>query len=135
MGRILAIDYGGKRSGIAVTDSLQIAAHGLAAVATTELIDFLIVYLSEEKVDKIIVGLPHHPDGNPSSNAGEIERFAKNLRKKVKVEVELFDESYTSRDARGIILGSGAGKKKRRDKSLVDKVAAILILQRYLNHI
>ncbi len=135
MGRIMAIDYGRKRTGIAVTDSLQIAAHGLSPLPTDRLMDFLKGYLKEEEVEKIVVGLPHHPDGKPSSNAEEIVRFAKNLEKSLGVDVVLFDESYTSKDAKTLILASGAKKKKRRDKGLVDKIAAVLILQQYLNHI
>lgn len=135
MGRIMAIDYGRKRTGIAVTDSLQIAAHGLSTLPTDRLMDFLKGYLKEEKVEKIVVGLPHHPDGKPSSNADEIVRFSKNLEKSLGVDVVLFDESYTSKDAKTLILASGAKKKKRRDKGLVDKIAAVLILQQYLNHI
>ena len=135
MGRIMAIDYGRKRTGIAVTDSLQIAAHGLSPLPTDRLMDFLKGYLKEEEVEKIVVGLPHHPDGKPSSNADEIVRFSKNLEKSLGVDVVLFDESYTSKDAKTLILASGAKKKKRRDKGLVDKIAAVLILQQYLNHI
>ena len=135
MGRIMAIDYGRKRTGIAVTDSLQIAAHGLSTLPTAQLMDFLKNYLVEEEVETIVVGLPHHPDGKPSSNADEIVRFSENLKKSLGIDIVLFDESYTSKDARTLILASGAKKKKRRDKGLVDKIAAVLILQQYLNHI
>ena len=136
MKRIMAIDYGEKRCGIAVTDSLQIAAHGLETLPTGKLLDFLRVYTKDEVVEKIVIGLPHHPDGTPSSNAATIEKFAQKISRLFpQIAVELFDESYSSRDAREVILNSGAGKKKRRDKELVDKVAAVLILQRYLKHI
>lgn len=136
MGRILAIDYGRKKTGIAVTDTLKIAAHGLETQQTIKLFDFLAKYLAQEDVDLIIVGLPRHPDGNLSSNADEIKKFVDKIKTSFpEIEVELVDESYTSRDAKEVILKSGAGRKKRRDKELVDKVAAVLILQRYLNHI
>ncbi|TVR79953.1 MAG: Holliday junction resolvase RuvX [Saprospirales bacterium] len=136
MGRIMALDYGRNKTGVAVTDTLRIAAHGLPTLQTEKVLDFLNQYVSKEDLDLIIVGLPRHPDGNLSSNAPEIDKFAKKIRKLFpEIKVELVDESYTSRDAKELILKSGAGRKKRRDKELVDKVAAVLILQRYLNHI
>ncbi|TVQ49819.1 MAG: Holliday junction resolvase RuvX [Saprospirales bacterium] len=136
VGRILAIDYGSKKSGLASTDSLKIAAHGLKTIATVELIDFLISYTSVEDVEEIVIGLPRHADGNLSGNANEILKFGDQLKKLFpKLKISFFDESYSSVEARKRILESGAKKKKRRDKSLVDKIAAVIILQSYLGHI
>jgi len=136
LGRILAIDYGSKKSGIAVTDSLKIAAHGLETIVTSELIGFLKSYMLVESVEEIVLGLPRHPDGNLSGNAEEIMDFGSQLEKHFpEVNIVLFDESYSSVEARKRILESGARKKKRRDKSLVDKIAAVIILQTYLGHI
>lgn len=136
MGRILAIDYGSKKSGLAATDSLKIAAHGLVAIPTIELIDFLRSYMLVEKVEELVIGLPRHPDGNLSGNAKEILNFGDQLQKHFpKLKITFFDESYSSVEAKKRILESGAKKKKRRDKSLVDKIAAVIILQTYLGHI
>ena len=136
MGRILAIDYGSKKSGLAVTDSLKIAAHGVRTVATDELIDFLSSYTLVEEVEEIVIGLPRHADGNLSSNAAEILKFGDQLKKLYpNLKITFFDESYSSVEAKKRILESGAKKKKRRDKSLVDKIAAVIILQTYLGHI
>jgi putative holliday junction resolvase len=136
MGRIMALDIGQHKTGIAVTDSLQIAAHGLRTIPTSELLEFLSDYTSGEAIEQILVGLPHHPDGTLSSNADFIQKIAKKIARKFgEIEIEFVDESYSSRDARAAILGSGAKRKKRRDKELVDKIAAVIILQRYLKHI
>ena len=135
MSRILAIDYGTKKTGLAATDPLQIIVTGLDTVATSELLPFLKRYTSEEHVSKIIIGYPYHPDGNPAQLAPVIEKLALQLRKQFPtIEVEFHDESLTSKQAKEIILSSGYKKKKRRDKTLVDKVSAILILQDYLKH-
>lgn len=137
MGRIMAIDYGSKRCGLAVTDSLQIAAHGLTTLPNNELLGFIVNYIKEESLEKIVVGYPHHPDGTPSKNTPEIDKFVKKLKAVLPPDIAVtpFDESYSSVDAKKIILSSGLRQKKRRDKTLVDKVSAIIILQRYLNHI
>ena len=133
MGRILGIDYGTKRTGIATTDPLKIIATGLETVATDALIDYLSRYLAEEEVECIVVGMPLHPDGNPAQIAPEVERFVKKIRQLFpQVQVITWDERYTSEDAKRIILQSGARKQKRRDKSLVDKISAALILEDYL---
>lgn len=133
MGRILAIDFGLKRTGIAVTDPLKIIASGLTTVPTAEVMVFLEKYCSEEEVECFVLGLPLHPDGNPAQIAGQADLFAEQLRKKFPDHpVFRQDERYTSNDAKRIILQSGAKKQKRRDKALVDKVAAALILEQYM---
>jgi putative Holliday junction resolvase len=137
MSRILAIDFGLKRTGIAVTDPLRIIASGLTTVSTTEAMDFLINYCMAEEVECFVVGLPMHHDGNPAQIAPQADEFAAQLQKQFPDKPVLrFDERYTSKEASQIILQSGAKKSKRRDKALVDKVAAALILERYMekNH-
>ena len=137
MGRILAIDYGLKRTGIAVTDPLKIIASGLTTVPTAEVLDFLKKYCSTEDVESFVVGLPLYPDGNPAQVAPQADAFAKRLRE-LFPEKMVFrqDERNTSNDAKKIILQSGVKKQKRRDKTLVDKIAAALILEQYMqeNH-
>ena len=133
MARILAIDYGTKRTGLAVTDPLQIIANGLDTVATSELEDYLQRYLEQEEVEAIVVGEPFYPDGNPAQIHHLVVGFVRRLKKLFPdIEVVTHDERFTSEEARQVILQSGARKKKRRDKSLVDKVSAVLILQDYL---
>ena len=133
MARILAIDYGTKRTGLAVTDPLQIIANGLDTVATSELEDYLRRYLEQEEVEAIVVGEPFYPDGNPAQIHHLVVGFVRRLKKLFPdIEVVTHDESYTSEEAKQIILQSGAKRKKRRDKGLVDKVSAVLILQDYL---
>jgi putative Holliday junction resolvase len=133
MGRILAIDFGLKRTGIAVTDPLKIIASALTTVPTAEVMDFLEKYCSQEEVECFVVGLPLYPDGNPAQIAGQADRFSEQLQKKFPAQpVVRQDERNTSNDAKLIILQSGIKKQKRRDKSLVDKVAAALILEQYM---
>lgn len=136
MGRILGIDYGKKRSGVSATDISKIIVTGIGTYETNKLMDFLIGYIQTEKVEKIVFGLPVHKDGNFTLLKVDIDKFVANFKKQFpEIEVDFADESYTSSDARSIIFQSGIGKKKRRNKALVDKVSAVLILQRYLNHI
>lgn len=133
MGRILAIDYGLKRTGVAVTDPLKIIASALKTVPTTELLDFLMEYCAQEEVECIVVGLPLYPDGNPAQIAPHVDAFAEKLKKLFPGKpVIRQDERNTSNDAKRIILQSGIKKQKRRDKSLVDKIAAALILEQYM---
>lgn len=132
----MAIDYGTKRIGLAVSDLLQIIATGLDTVPTKEIFDFLKDYMQREPVNKIVIGEPLHLDGNPTYVTPLVHEFADKIRKLYpNVEVILQDERFTSSDAKRIIIQSGAKKKKRRDKSLVDKVSAILILQEYMESI
>ena len=133
MSRILAIDYGAKRTGVAVTDTMQIIANGLDTVATKDLFDFLKAYLDREKVELIIVGLPVQNNGEASENQKRIIPFDNRLRKLYPdIGIEYYDERFTSVLAHRTILDSGIGKKKRQDKELVDKISATIILQDYL---
>lgn len=133
MGRIIAIDFGLKRTGIAVTDPLKIIASGLTTVPTAEALAFLKKYCAEEPVEGFVVGLPLHPDGNPAQIAPEADAFTAHLRK-LFPEIPVFrqDERYTSNEAKRIILESGIKKQKRRDKTRVDKIAAALILEQFM---
>ena len=136
MARILSIDYGRKRCGIAVTDPLQIIVNGLETVERDRLIDYLKDYFISEEVEKIVLGEPFHPDGNPAQMAPEIRNFAKKLKKIwPEIEVVLHDESYTSSEAEKILVQTTKEKERRQNKGLVDRVSAVLILQDYLNHI
>lgn len=133
MARILGIDYGLKRTGIATTDPLQIIASSLDTVATDELMDFLKKYTEQEEVEAIIFGEPLHKDGNPTHVAKAIYKFIKKVNKEFpNLKVELQDERYSSAEAKKVIFNSGAKKKKRRDKALVDKVSAALILEEWM---
>lgn len=137
MARIMGIDYGTKKTGIAVTDSLQIICSGLDTIPTLSLYDFIKKYLETEEVEKIVVGMPLHEDGNPAQIAHLVVGFIRKLRKLYPaIEVVEWDERGSSKAAKEVILLSGTKKSKRRDKSLVDKIAAALILQDYMeqNH-
>lgn len=135
MSRIMGIDYGTKRTGIAVTDPLQIIASALTTVPTHELFDFIAKYLKEEEVEAIVVGEPMYPDGNPAQIADQVKGFVNKLRKQYPdIQVFMQDERYTSNMAKQIILQSGANRKKRQDKALVDKVSAAIILEDFLNN-
>lgn len=136
MARIMGIDYGGKRTGISVTDSLQIAVHPYKTVLTSELFSIIKNYFKEEEVELVVFGHPKHADGNDTYLMTEIKTFAERLKKEFPdLKVDYQDEAYSSSDAKEIILKSGVNKKARRNKSKVDLISAILILQRYLNHI
>ena len=132
--RIVSIDYGKKRTGLAVTDPLQIIANGLAPVSTSEQFDFLKSYVSKEQVERIVVGKPIQPNGMPSENMARVEQFVNRWRKAVPdIPVEYYDERFTSVLAHKAILDSGIGKKARREnKGLVDEVSATIILQDWM---
>lgn len=133
MGRILAIDYGRKRSGVAVTDTLQIVANGLTTVASHELEAFLTRYTSQEKVDKIIIGLPKQMNNEYSESMKYIEPFVNRLRKVMPdMPVEMYDERFTSVLAHRAMLDGGMKKMARRDKAIVDEISATIILNDYL---
>lgn len=133
MARILAIDYGSKRVGLAVTDPNQMIATGLATVDTKEIIVFLKTYIGKEPVERFIVGDAMHLDGTPAQSAPMIEAFIKILQKEFpEIPVGRIDERFTSKMAFQTMIDSGIGKMKRRDKKLVDKISAVLILQSYL---
>ncbi|ERJ81131.1 RNAse H domain protein, YqgF family [Prevotella disiens JCM 6334 = ATCC 29426] len=134
MGRILSVDYGKKRTGLAVTDPLQIIANGLMTVATSELFDFLKDYVQRENVECIVVGRPTQLNGQPSENLSRVEQFVNRWRKAMPlIPVEYYDERFTSALAQQAILAGGVKKKTRRgDKGLVDEVSATIILQDYM---
>ena len=133
MGRILAIDYGTKRTGIAVSDPLQIIAGGLETVPTNTLMQWLKSYIGQEKVDTIVVGKPTQMNGRPSESMAYIEPFVGSLKKEFpEIAVEWYDERFTSRMAQRTIIEAGISKMKRRDKALVDRVSATIILQSYM---
>lgn len=134
MARILALDYGGKRTGVAITDELQLIASGLTTVATSELMDFLKKYFAEEKVELVLVGEPKQRDGAPSNIETEIKKFLTKFAKAFPtMPVERVDERYTSKMAFQTMIDSGLKKKQRRNKALVDEISATIILQDYLN--
>lgn len=136
MSRIMGIDYGKKRTGLSVTDPLKIIVSGLDTVETEKLHSFLKDYFNKETVEKIVIGLPVHKDGNFTYLKDDIDRLVSFLNKSYpNITIDFEDESFTSQSAKEIIFNSGAKKSKRRDKKLVDKVSAILILQKYLKHI
>ena len=133
MSRILAIDYGKKRTGIAVTDILQIIANGLTTVPTTELTDFLMNYVEMEPVERIIVGYPKQMNNEDSENMKRITPFVNMLRKKLPhIPVEMVDERFTSVLAHQAMIDGGLKKKARQNKALVDEISATIILQSYL---
>ena len=134
MGRILSIDFGKKRTGIAVTDPLQIIANGLVTVATSELLDFLKTYVAQENVERIVIGRPLQLNGRPSENLARVGQFVSTWRKTMPtIPIEYYDERFTSKIASHILVESGTKKKKRQDKSLLDRISATLILQDYLS--
>ena len=133
MSRILAIDYGKKRTGIAVTDLLQIIANGLTTVPTTELMEFILDYVVKEPVERIVVGYPKQMNNEDSENMKRITPFVNQLRKKLPdIPVEFVDERFTSVLAHQAMLDGGLKKKARQNKALVDEISATIILQSYL---
>ena len=133
MARILSIDYGKKRTGIAVTDPLQIIAGGLATVSTSELFDWLKAYLAKEQVERIVIGEPRQPNGQPSENLQRVQQFVNRWRKAApNVPIEYFDERFTSVLAHQAMIDGGLKKKARQDKALVDEISATIILEDYL---
>ncbi len=132
--RLLSIDYGKKRTGIAVTDPAQIIANGLTTVDTQDLLKFLIDYVGREPVEKFVVGLPTQPNGEPSENQARVLKFADKLKKALpNIPVEFYDERFTSVLAHRAIIDSGISKKRRQnDKGLVDEISACIILQNYM---
>ncbi|MCR5313153.1 MAG: Holliday junction resolvase RuvX [Bacteroidaceae bacterium] len=133
MGRILSIDYGQKRTGIAVTDSLQMIANGLTTVDTKDLEAFIIDYVKKEDVETIVVGLPKQTNGEDSENMKRITPFVNRLKKLFPdKKIDMYDERFTSVLAHQTMLNSGIGKKARQNKGLVDKISATIILEDYL---
>ena len=135
MGRILGLDFGMKKCGLAATDNLQIIVSAIGTVETNELFAFLKNYLKEENVDKLVIGHPKHKDGSDTFLMKNINIFVDKIKQEYpNLELDFEDERMTSVQAKDIILKSGIKKSKRRDKTLVDKISAVLILQRYLGH-
>lgn len=133
MARILSIDYGKKRTGIAVTDPLQIIAGGLATVSTSELFDYLQAYIAREQVEMIVIGEPRQPNGEPSENLARVQQFVNRWRKAVpQVPIHFYDERFTSVLAHQAMLDGGLKKKARQNKGLVDEISATIILEDYL---
>ena len=133
MARILSIDYGKKRTGLAVSDPLQLIAGGLATVATHELWDYLQQYVAREQVERIVIGEPRQPNGQPSENLARVQQFVNRWRKAMpQIPIEYYDERYTSVLAHQAMLDAGLRKKARQDKALVDEISATIILEDYL---
>jgi putative Holliday junction resolvase len=134
--RILSIDFGLKKTGLAVTDPLQIIVSGLDTVATADLMDYLADYFSREPVGKVVIGESRHKDGTATNLHGHALGFSRKLAKQFPdLIIDWQDEFGSSRRAREILFNSGLPKKKRREKERVDKLAAVLILQEYLGHL
>ena len=134
MGRILAIDYGKKRTGLAVTDPLRIIANGLATIPTSDIFDYLTQYVAKESVDQLVIGKPIQPNGQPSENLARVENFVNRWRKlHPEMPIDYYDERFTSVIAHQAMIAGGVKKKTRReDKALVDEISATIILQDYI---
>ncbi|MCK9158955.1 MAG: Holliday junction resolvase RuvX [Bacteroidaceae bacterium] len=133
MSRILAIDYGKKRTGIAVSDPMQIIANGLTTVSTSVLMDFIVNYVDKEEVERIVIGLPKQMNNEDSDNMKNIDVFKSKLHKTLpEMVIEMVDERFTSVLAHRTMLDAGLKKKARQNKALVDEISATIILQSYL---
>lgn len=132
--RVVSIDYGKKRTGLAVTDPLQIIANGLVTVDTGNLFDYLRQYVAQEQVERIVIGKPMQTNGRPSENLARVEQFVNRWRKAMpNIPIEYYDERFTSVLAQRAIIDSGVGKKARREnKGLIDEVSATIILQDWM---
>ena len=133
--RILSIDYGKKRTGLAVTDPLQIIAGGLGTVETSVLYEYIEAYIQREQVERIVIGKPMQPNGQPSENMVRVENFYNRWRKAhPEIPIEYYDERFTSVLAHRAMIDGGVKKKTRREnKGLVDEISATIILQDYLD--
>ena len=133
MARILSIDYGKKRTGLAVTDPLQLIAGGLATVSTSELFNYLQQYVKQEQVEKVIIGKPLQTNGEASENLNRVQQFVNRWKKNMpQIPIEFYDELFTSVLAHRAIIDSGIGKKARQNKALVDEISATILLQDYM---
>jgi putative Holliday junction resolvase len=134
MGRLLCIDYGRKRCGVAATDALRIVASPVATVPAADLLQFILDYVGREKVDAVIIGKPVTLRGLPSESWRYIEPFAARLRRALppQIEIRFYDERFTSTLAHQAMIDGGLGRKARQDKALVDRTAATIILNDYL---
>lgn len=136
MGRILAIDYGKKRTGLAVTDPLRITANPLLTIETKELINWLQTYFEKEKVDIVVIGHPTQMNGEESESMNYIRPFIGNFKKQFPtIPITMYDERFTSVLAHQAMIAGGMKKKDRQDKAIVDKIAACIILEGYLDSI
>ena len=133
MARIVSIDYGKKRTGLAVTDPLQLIASGLATVSTSELFEYLTQYVAKESVERIVIGEPRQPNGQPSENLARVQQFVNRWRKAMpQIPIEYYDERFTSVLAHQAMLLGGLKKKARQDKALVDEISATILLEDYM---
>ncbi|MDR0394448.1 MAG: Holliday junction resolvase RuvX [Tannerella sp.] len=133
MGRIMAIDYGRKRTGLAVTDTMQLIAGGLTTVPSGEAVDYIKAYTSQDKVDLFVVGEPKQMNNEPSENMHYVKAFVNRLHKVIPdIPIEYFDERFTSVMAHKAMIEGGLKKKKRQNKALADEISATLILQGYM---
>ncbi|KJD34932.1 Holliday junction resolvase [Tamlana sedimentorum] len=133
MGRILALDFGTKRTGIAVTDELQIIASGLTTIDTKDLLNFLQEYINKEVVELFVIGEPKQMDNTASQSEKYIKEFISKLQKNMpNIKIERVDERFTSKMAFQTMIDSGLKKKQRQNKALIDEISATLILQNYL---
>jgi len=132
MGKVLALDFGKKRTGIAVTDDLQIIASGLTTVDTKELIPFLKNYTKSNDVELFVIGEPKQMNNQPSESEALILPFIKKLKRNFNIPIKRIDERFTSKMAMQTMIDSGLSKKKRQNKALLDEISATIILQTYL---
>ena len=133
MGRVLSVDYGVRRTGLAVTDPLKIIAGGLTTVETPQLMKYLKEYTSKEDVERFVVGFPKQTNGRDSDNLPRVQAFVVQLRKAFpNIPIDMWDERYTSVLAHQTMLQSGIGKKARQNKALVDEISATIILQGWM---
>lgn len=133
MSRILSIDYGRKRTGLAVSDPLQIIANGLTTVSTSDLFSFIVEYINKENVERIVIGDARQASGEESENMARVKQFVARWRKSYPaVPIEYYDERFTSVLAHRAMIDGGLRKKARQNKSLVDEISATIILQSYL---
>ena len=133
MSRVLSIDYGVRRTGLAVTDPLQIIAGGLATVSTPSLMDYLKAYVAREPVERFVVGLPKQTNGRGSENLPRVNQFVKQLQRVwPHIPADMWDARYTSVLAHKAMLESGIGRKARQNKALVDEISACIILQGWM---
>lgn len=135
MARILSVDYGKKRCGLAVTDPLQIVPGGLTTVRTSDLFCYLKEYVEREGVERVVIGDPKQNDGSASENRDRVMKFVRQWQKEMPaVPIELYDERFTSVLAHRAMIDAGLKRKARQDKALVDEVSATIILQGYMDH-
>lgn len=135
MARILSIDYGGKRTGLAVTDPLKIIATGLCTVETPKLLSFLKDYFSKEQVELVIIGMPVNWDDSATHATPLVQKFIKEFQKKFpSIPIKEVDERFTSKLASRAMLQMGLKKKQRQNKAMLDEIAATIMLQEYLQH-